>query len=197
MLKFYNSERFFKLRTHQDVPGWGQAITAISCPICEGPASVYKIKDEPIRGSCSQCYSRFIQLKKIWHAFVPVFMRSYVEEIHGHVNWQKSPFTKPKKSGIINAFDTLSSTSTMEELEMAFTTKVTIAFADGELSEEFTADNRKASTRNARRWIRNQGVSIKDGEQAEKGKTQLIVTIASEDNMPQPVAEDEEDNEES
>ena len=75
---------------------------------------------------------------------------------------------------------------------MAFTTKVTLNFADGEVAEQFKADDQKVSTRNARRWIRNQGLSIRDAEKEAKGKTQLIVTIASDELMPQPEAVEDE-----
>jgi hypothetical protein len=166
MIKFYKSKHTFKRRTHEDVPGWGQAVMQFKCPVCDGKASGYIIEHEPLRGSCSECYVRFVQLKKTWHVFVPKFKIEMVERLHGKINWvksAKSPFT---------------------------------SFSDGEVAENFKADDKKVSTRNARRWIRNQGFSIRDAEKEEKGKTQLIVAIASDEPMPQPEAV-EDDNDES
>jgi hypothetical protein len=196
MIKFYKSKHTFKRRTHEDVPGWGQAVMQFKCPVCDGKASGYIIEHEPLRGSCSECYVRFVQLKKTWHVFVPKFKIEMVERLHGKINWvksAKSPFTKARKYDIIHVNPTIVHKG---ERSMAFTTKVTLSFSDGEVAENFKADDKKVSTRNARRWIRNQGFSIRDAEKEEKGKTQLIVAIASDEPMPQPEAV-EDDNDES
>jgi hypothetical protein len=76
-----------------------------------------------------------------------------------------------------------------------FTTTVNIAYSDAEVTEVFKASDRKASTRVARRFIRNQGLSIKDAEKEEKTKNHLIVNLTVDAEAP--VAEEAEEEAES
>ena len=72
-----------------------------------------------------------------------------------------------------------------------FTTHVLINYTDEEVRKSFKAEDKARSTRQARKWIRGQGLSIKDSVKEETKRT-LRVNFEVDSEAPVPEAPEDE-----
>ena len=171
---FYKSKDLFKRRTHHDLPGYGQGVDTLECPVCHPDApgkcngySTYWDKEPVTLGRCMNCMVQFmITYQGVPHVYVPVLWRDVVERRWPEgIRWEVGSRVRIRGRVRLQESD-----QPDVSIRVLLGTRTIIGPLIGE---------RRATMKRVRKLLRERGMSIRDGEKI-MGETAIEIRFSIE-----------------